>query len=123
MGFEVLGGVWSSEGVGFCASVEGLVVEIRQLRGNIQHVIVQTDMIWFGKDQIEIFQSLREPETLHLIFKLGLFIADVFDSRMAEFRACRSINILKHAPRRILKTLVSGNAVHDKDRLESLRSR
>lgn len=30
----------------------------------VEHIIIQTDEVWRGEDQIEVLEGLRQPETL-----------------------------------------------------------
>lgn len=87
---------------------------------DLQNIFIQADMIRLRKDQVKVFQSLRKPEALHLVAQLRQRIANVVNGRVTIFGTGHFVDILKHAPRHILKGLVASDAVHDEDGFDGL---
>jgi hypothetical protein len=79
-------------------------------------------MIWLRKDKVEVFQSLGKPKALHFVLMFWFRMTHIVDRRMAKLSPGCLINVLKHAPRGVLKSLISSNPVHDEQGLESFRS-
>ena len=87
---------------------------------HLQNVIIQTNKLRLGKDEIEILERLRQPKTLHVVCLGRIDISDIIDRRMREFRSRVFFNIFEHAPCGILERLVAGDPVHDEDGLDGL---
>lgn len=79
-------------------------------------------MVWLGENQVQILESLGQPKTLHLVLLSRHGLTHIEDLGVAVFGASGLVDTLEHAPCNVLQGLVSGNAVHDEDRLEGLGS-
>ena len=91
-------------------------------RGNLQNIVIQTDVVWLGENQVQILESLGQPETLHLVLLSRHGLTYIEDLGVAVLGARGLVDALEHAPCNVLQGLVSSNAVHDEDGLEGLRS-
>ena len=80
-------------------------------------------MIWLRKDEIEVLQSLGKPKALHFVLVFWFRMTHIVDRRVAKLSPGGLIDVLKHAPRGVLESLISSNPVHDEQGLESFRSR
>lgn len=94
-----------------------------QLDTNIQHIIVQTYVIWLRKDEIEVLQGLGKPKAFHFVLMFRFYVTHIVDRRMAKFSSSCLINVLKHAPCRVLESFISSDPIHDKQGLKSFGSR
>lgn len=70
-------------------------------------------MIWLRKDEIEVLQSFGKPKTLHFVLMFRFQMTHIVNRRMTKFSSGRLVDILEHAPRGVLKSLISSNPVHD----------
>ena len=82
---------------------------------DLQDIFIQTDQAWLAKQQVEVFQRFREPETLHLIEVLRDGIHHVADCGVSQGRPGVGGDGFEHLPAAFEIVRVTGDAVHDED--------
>lgn len=91
-------------------------------KDHLQNILIQTDKVRLGKDQIQVFECLSKPEAFHLVAHFGQRVAHVLDGGVSILCARYFVDAFEHTPSCILERLVAGDAIHDENRLDSLRS-
>lgn len=81
------------------------------MRFRIQNIIIQTHYPGLRENQIEIFECLRQPETLHFVYLHRICEADVSDTGVRNRRARHFVDTAKHAPGGFLVFLIACYAV------------
>lgn len=92
------------------------------MRLRIQNILIQTNKIRLRESKIEIFQRLRQPETLHKVGLLSVHIPDVIDDCVGEFGAGVFLDAGEHAPGGVLEGFVACDTVHDEDGFDGFGS-
>lgn len=90
---------------------------------NLQDVLIQADEVRLGKDEIQVLKRLSEPVTFHSVGFFRAQVTDVLDGRVTKIGMRHLLNVLEHAPSRILQGLVTSDSVHYENRLNGLRSK
>lgn len=82
---------------------------------SIKNPLIQTNNPLIRKQQIEILQRLREPETFHFVIETGRRGHDVVDGAVAIHGRGVFLDGLEHFPACFAPVRVAGYAVHVPD--------
>jgi len=89
---------------------------------SVKNIFIQTDKIRLAKDQKEILQRLRHPETLTTINLWRILLKHIMNPRIRNLSPGDPVNSGKHVPSNILVFGVSSDAVEDEDRFDGFRA-
>ena len=85
------------------------------MRLGVQHPFIKTDLPLLTKQEIEILQRLRQPETLHFVLHFRRRFRYIIDSAVAVHSRRVVVDGFEHGPADAAPVLVAGYAVHVED--------
>jgi hypothetical protein len=78
---------------------------------DLQNPFVQVDHMPLAKNEVEVFQTFREPETLHAVRFPEWRLADVNNSGVSNICSCSLIDALEHLPSNVAQLNLACDAI------------